>query len=174
MEKLIDLCQHANDEVRRRAFAALEKNAHPSIREFALRELDRGVATGANVGLFIENYQKGDEHRILEAVVLPDDNVQRHWLLMDCVKVLEKHPEAECSKLGGIVYAKTPCSSCRFNAARLLHGKKVAPEWMVEECKYDSVEDIRKLVLMKARSLIESRRHALHENLASQVVSRSS
>ena len=130
----------------RRAFSALEKNAHPSIREFAFRELDKGAVTGASVGLFIKNYQPGDEQRILESIILPDDEVELHWLLMDSVKVLESHPEAECLKLGTIVYAITPCSSCRYYAARLLFGRKAAPSWMMEECKYDSVEDIRKLI----------------------------
>jgi len=145
-EKLIAWSQHADNEVRRRAFAVLAKNSHPSIRKLALRELGKGTVTGAIVGLFIKNYQHGDEQRILESIVLPDDENELHWLLMDAVKVLESHPDADCSKLGPIVYAITPCSSCRYYAARLLHSRRIAPLWMVEECKYDSVEDIRHLV----------------------------
>jgi hypothetical protein len=67
-------------------------------------------------------------------------------LLMDAVKVLESHPDADCSKLGPMVYAITPCGSCRYYAGRLLHNRRIAPSWMLEECRYDSVEDIRHLV----------------------------
>jgi hypothetical protein len=40
---LIELCSHPDQDVRRRAFVALEKNRHPLIREFALARLERGI-----------------------------------------------------------------------------------------------------------------------------------
>ena len=60
----------------------------------------------------------------------PDDECELHWLLMDAIKVLEKNPEADCSRLGVIAYASTPCEHCRFRAARLLVNQQVAPEWL--------------------------------------------
>lgn len=71
--RLIELCGHADDEVQRRAFAALESNTHTLVREFALTELEKGVHDGSIVALFINNYRLGDEHRIMEAMELPDD-----------------------------------------------------------------------------------------------------
>ena len=96
--RLIELCRHGEEEVRRRAFVALELNTHPLIREFALSELETGVQDGSIVGLFINNYCQGDEQRILEAMELPADACQLHWSLMDVIKILEKHPEADCSR----------------------------------------------------------------------------
>jgi hypothetical protein len=144
--RLIELCQHSDAKVRWRAFGALEKNAHRQIRRFALTELAKGVCDGLLVSLFINNYEQGDEQRILEAMELPPDECERHWLLMDVCKVLEKNAAADCSQLGVIVYASTPCESCRFDAIRLLHNQQFVPEWMKEECRYDSCEDCRKLV----------------------------
>ncbi len=144
--RLVELCRHGDEEVRRRAFAALGQNAHPLVREFALTELEKGVRDGSVVALFINNYRQGDEHRILEAVELPDDECQLHWLLMDVIKVLEKNPEADCSRLGVIGYATTPCENCRFYAARLLLNQHAAADWLIEECRYDSGEDCRALV----------------------------
>jgi hypothetical protein len=65
---------------------------------------------------------------------------------MDVIKVLEKNPEADCSRLGVVGYALTPCENCRFGAAQRLLKQRVAPAWLTEECRYDSGEDCRELV----------------------------
>jgi hypothetical protein len=144
--RLIELCRHGDEEVRWRAFAALAQNSHPLVREFALTELQNGVRDGSVVALFINNYRRGDEHRILNAMELPNDECELHWLLMDAIKLLEKNPEADCSGLGVLGYASTPCGMCRFRAARLLVNQNAAPGWLTDECRHDSGEDCRKLV----------------------------
>jgi hypothetical protein len=65
---------------------------------------------------------------------------------MDVIKVLEENPEADASRLGVVGYAETPCGTCRFHAARLLQNRRIAPDWLKEECPYGSGEDCRKLV----------------------------
>jgi hypothetical protein len=146
VDRFIELGQHGDPEVRRRALFALANIEHPLVRAFALPELEHGVSDGSVVGLFIRNYQRGDEHRILEALEFPADSCERHWLLMDLIKVLEANPGADCSRLAVVAYASTPCENCRFLAARLLLGQHVAPEWLVEECRFDSSEETRELV----------------------------
>lgn len=147
--RLIDLCQHTDADVKRMAFNALEKNVHPLIREFALAELRKGMRTGSLASLFINNYQAGDEERMLEAMQSPDDECELHWLLMDVIKVLEQNPEADCSRLGIVAYALTPCENCRLHTVRLLLSQQVAPEWLKEECLHDSCEDCRQLAAKK-------------------------
>lgn len=142
--RLIDLCRHTDAMVTRRAFAALEENSHPAIRKFALSELNSGHSC-AVVALFIRNYEHGDDARILEAMELPDDECELHWLLMDTVKVLEMNPEADCSRLGVVAYALNPCENCRYVAARLLHQRHVAPDWLTDECRFDSGKECREL-----------------------------
>jgi hypothetical protein len=143
--RLVELCRHNDEEVRRRAYGALEQNTHALAREFALAELQAGRFNGDVVSLFINNYQPGDEQRILDAMELPDDADELHWLVMEVVKVLENNPGAGCLPLGVIAYSATPCGGCRYDAARLLHDEQVAPEWMRSECLYDSCEDCREL-----------------------------
>lgn len=143
--ELVSLTQHDNPEVRRWAFNSLENNTHPLIREIAKSELEKGVPDVSALGLFIKNYQPGDEQRILESIELPVDENQLHWLLMDVTKILEGNPKADCSQLGLVAYAMTPCSSCRFLAARLLHDRGVAPTWLSDECRFDSESDAQKL-----------------------------
>ena len=150
--RLVEFCRHSDDEVRQRAFVALELNTHPLIREFALAELQKRLPDDSVVGLFINNYQSGDEQIILEAIELPDNVCELHSLLMDVIKVLETYPEADCSRLGVISYALTPCENCRYHAARHLLKQNVAPEWLIEECRHDSGEDCRKSFLNAGES----------------------
>jgi len=140
--RLIELCHHSDSQVRNWAFNALENNAHPSIRKFAFAELEKGVRDGSVVSLFIRNYEQGDEQLILDAIELPDDDCERHWFLMDVIKVLENNPDADCSQLGIISYASTPCENCRYDSARLLHRQRVAPRWLIEECRFDSCREL--------------------------------
>jgi hypothetical protein len=145
--RLIELCQHADEEVRQRALAALSQNAHALVREFAVSELQQGLRDGRVVSLFINNYRQGDEERIMEALEHPGDECEFHWLLMEARKVLEKNPQADGSRLGIIAYALTPCESCRYCAAQVLLNKQVVPEWLREECRHDSCEDCRVLAV---------------------------
>lgn len=142
----IELCQHSSEDVQWRAFSALEQNANPLVREFALKGLREGLPHRFVVGLFIKNYMDGDERRILESVELPSDECELHWLLMDVIKVLEANPQADCSELGLIAYARTPCQNCRHDSARLLLQQHVAPAWMPDECRFDCDAETQALV----------------------------
>jgi hypothetical protein len=149
--RLIELCGHGHEEVRRWALCALEQNTHPLIREFALVELQRETQERFVAGLFINNYRQGDE-RILETMELPADACQLHWLLMDVNKVLEKNPQADWSRLGLIGYALNPCENCRCDAARLLLKQQAALQWLIEESRHDSSEECRELFAKAAES----------------------
>jgi hypothetical protein len=97
------------------------------------------------LGLFIKNYRSGDEQRILDLAEFPADESQLHWLLRDATQMLEQNPQADCSKLGVVTYALNPCGFCRFFAARMLRDRRVAPPWLIEECRFDSEADTRRL-----------------------------
>ena len=143
--ELISLSQHTDAEVRRRAIGALENNSHPLVRKLAEEELEKGVPDGLALGLFIKNYQDGDEHRILEHAQVPEDAEQKHYFFKDATKILEENPNADCSQLGVATYALIPCSFCRHYAAKLLRDRQVAPAWLIEECRFDVEPDTQKL-----------------------------
>ncbi|MCA9087248.1 MAG: hypothetical protein KDA90_01295 [Planctomycetaceae bacterium] len=142
--RLMGLCQHNDKDVRHLAFKALAQNANEAIRTFGLQQLTSG-ATGSVISLFVKNFEKGDEKRILEAMSLPEDPCELHGLLMSVINVLEANPAADCCSLAVTVYGSTPCQNCRFYAARLLHRQNVAPEWLIEECRFDADENCRQL-----------------------------
>ncbi len=132
--RLVALGLHADATVREQAVNALAQNAHPLVREFALAEL----AKGTSVLLFVNNFERGDEERILAALTLPPDDDGVHWLLRDIVRVLEAHPEADASRLGVLAYAATACGECRSFAAEVLAARGAAPDWLREECQHDA------------------------------------
>jgi len=141
-DRLLELCRHADDEVRRRASYALANLGHPKVREFALAELQRGLPDQSFVKLLKANYQRGDEKLLLDAIDLPVDAWELHGLLSDVIEVLTQNGESDSSQLGIACYASTPCENCRYKAASLLAEKQVAPSWLIEECRFDAYERI--------------------------------
>ena len=141
-DRLLALCRHADGDVRFRASDALAELAHPKIRKFALEELDRGLPDRSFVTLFKANFQPGDEKLLLDAIELPTDACDAHELLMDVIGVLESNGESDSSQLGIACYASTPCQSCRYDAAWLLAEDRVAPAWLIEECRFDVNQEI--------------------------------
>jgi hypothetical protein len=144
--RLIELCRHPDEEIRNRARIALAENSHSSVREFVETEIQKRTVERNVLRLFVKNYRRGDEHRILEAMELPDNACELHWLLMDVIEVLEENAEADCSRLAVVSYASTPCQNCRFDAARLLFKRHAAPPWLIEECPDDAETNTRALV----------------------------
>lgn len=142
--RLIDLCSHDVEKVQWWALSALKNNTHVRVRNFALEQLAI-KATGEVVSLFTRNYEPGDEERILKAMKIDADREKTHRLILSVIEVLEANPNADCQKLGVIAYAETPCQICRCSAAKLFLNRNVAPDWLIEESRYDSDEDTRKL-----------------------------
>jgi hypothetical protein len=142
-ERLLTLLDHEDRKIRSRAFLAISKNSHQSIRKFALDHLRKGATEFGFLKLFIRNSIPGDDALLLEVLQIPDDVHERHWLLRDLRKVLEQNSELKVGELGTIIYGLTPCGSCRRDTCKLLVGRKAAPEWLLEECRYDALEGTR-------------------------------
>jgi hypothetical protein len=145
--RLIELCRHNHEDISHRAYRVLRYHTHPGVREFALRQIDDGRVDSSVVGLFRTNFMPGDERLLFDVLEMPDDVEERHGLLLDVSALLEKNPEADPSLLGLLVYAQTPCSQCRQGAVEVLTKRRLAPSWMLDECRLDCDLDIRKLVL---------------------------
>lgn len=135
--RLLELCNHPDSMVEHRAFAALKKISHPQVRAYALQQLFGDSPNRYIASLFIENYRRGDEHLLLRHLELPDDLDDRHWMLNDLIKLLQKNPVADPFPLGMIAYYHTPCGHCRQDAAKLLLGQSLAPPWLVQEVRSD-------------------------------------
>ncbi len=99
------------------------------------------------LGLFLRNFEPGDEERILEALILPENDDGRHSLLRDALTMLESQPKASCYELAILIYHETPCSLCRACAAQLLSEDERTPDHIMWECQFDACGKSRKLGL---------------------------
>lgn len=158
--RLLDLCRHSDEKVRFRAFTGVAKYKHPTIRRFAISELESGLSNCSLAKLFIENYEPEDESRILDALNLPEDECELHWLLSEICDLLKKHPQADASHLGLVIYAVNPCENCRFDGLKLLQKQQKAPDWMKQEGEFDSNEECRNFVATTGRSEREAEAQA--------------
>jgi hypothetical protein len=142
-EWYLDLLTHPDEEVRRRAVAAVAMNSHPSIRDF-IERAKGDFLDESYLELFTRSFQTSDEEVITS--LLPDgDEHRRHSALYDTLDILERNSQADCSWLGYVIYESTPCGSCRNRAAKLLIERDAAPEWIFAECRFDAEEDTRTL-----------------------------
>jgi hypothetical protein len=60
---------------------------------------------------------------------------------MDVLDVLQDNVEADCSQLGVVAYALTPCGHCRAKAVRLLDRRRASPRWLEDEWRFDSTHE---------------------------------
>lgn len=145
-ERLLALMSHSDYEVRRWAFAAAAMNSHPTIRQFALAHLADLDEQDSIIRLFIRNFQTGDEELLCSQIRLPEDRGRLHWLLMGAKEVLRENPSARGETLALRVYRCTPCAICRQGAVKFLTARRAVPQWLIDECAYDSNPDARSLV----------------------------
>ncbi len=146
-ERLLVLLDHADQQVRERACSALAPNQHPAIRKFAIEHHRRRIAEPGFLKLFIRNCQSGDEDLLLDSLRLPDDPCECHGIVMDLVKLLSANADLPSGGLAIRAYAATPCGACRSDAVEILVARQAAPDWLMEECRWDSVAETRDLVL---------------------------
>ncbi|MEW4488139.1 HEAT repeat domain-containing protein [Thalassoglobus sp. JC818] len=151
---LIDLCQHSDSAVRSAAIAALSMNRNSFIRNFAAEQLSKGSFDVA-IKQFVNNFEVGDESRILKALKFTEGKYEQHSTLMDITKVLEANSHADCSKLALIAYFETPCQLCRSSAARLLRQQNAAPNWLIDEIAFDAEEQCVNLFSDQDSKIIE-------------------
>ncbi|WP_146117637.1 MULTISPECIES: hypothetical protein [Pirellulaceae] len=143
--RLLDLCQHEDEEIKRLALRASANNGHPSVRTFAIEQLTSGSYL-YSLQLFAKNFRSGDEQLIINAIEIPADSDDRHGLLIDILDVIEENTPADVVLLGQVIYFHTPCTICRNAATKVLLQRKQAPKWLIEEVERDADEDARELV----------------------------
>lgn len=144
-ERLIELTTHEHGDVCEWATKALAGNRNPVVRAFALKRLESGLSDGGTIALFKCNYEPGDHHLLESAVAPAGDPADMHDLCWALLDVFSENAVPDGAGLMAFAYEHTPCSTCRERAvARLLTFGR-APPAMIEECRFDSNEDIREL-----------------------------
>ena len=144
--RMLRLADHDDADVRWYSMWALANHRHPAVRRLALERADRGRNQERELRLFRENYVEGDWPRIESALRMPEDVDLAHSLLSDVVDIFGENPGPDAPAPLLLVYEHTRCTICRESAVDLLLDGGQAPSWLLEECRHDCDEEIRRAV----------------------------
>jgi hypothetical protein len=126
-----------------RAINALENVARPEVRQLALRMIEQNNFTGRAVGLLQNNFENGDWQFIEEVSTRKLEPEDLHDLGFSVRAIFKLHPSPDAAGALVNLYEYGPCSMCREDFVELLHDLSGIPDWMLEECQYDSNPRLR-------------------------------
>ena len=143
---LMQLCESENEKLRDIAFEIMGQSPSPKTREFALSLIRSGEDVENGLSLLAKNIRPEDEVLFYEAVkTFPVHRSEWAWhsaftAARDGIKVMRGKPRTDILEY---LYRHQLCGSCREWIVRLMHKKKVLPENILQECRYDSNSDVR-------------------------------
>jgi hypothetical protein len=124
-----------------------ERIADPRIRELLLKLMNVPSRRGDAVELLTSNHEDGDFRIIEHALRGTIDVDDLHSISMGVRHLTKVHCPPDAANSLGFLYENGPCSICRGELVERLSALKSVPEWMREECLFDSNPDTRKLVV---------------------------
>lgn len=143
------------EELRNAAWRALENIRHPAVRSFALNNVANGIRTPENFALMVTNYVPKDAdllEKLLKELISTKDWDCIHTAGWDVFRAFDKdsgipHPK----HLLPLLYEYNPCSYCRESALAYMSKHRMLTKEILEECRYDSNEDIRKMAIKRRK-----------------------
>lgn len=148
--RLLPLASHADREVRTRAIVALSNYQHPEVRRLAIERIGAGRLAESELTLLNKNYQPGDAALIERSIQGPFNVDDLHGVMLDATELFGLHPLAESAAIMLLANEKTPCAMCRYHAVKNLLAAGTAPEWLIDECRFDSYDETRDLAAANA------------------------
>ena len=152
---IIEDIQSNCEELQNAAWSALENIRHPAVREFALNNVDKGIRTPENFALLATNYMPEDGKMMVE--LLREMISQKDWDRIHAAGMDIYRAFRECSgiphpkHLLPLLHEYNPCSFCRESALAYMSKHRMLTKEMLEECQFDSNEDVRKMAVKRLR-----------------------
>jgi hypothetical protein len=156
LSSLWELAHSSNETLAIAACRALHQPDNPDVRALAFELLRREAPLVRALELLVDNIQPGDEallQEILSAQIDNDDYY--HWAASDVLDILRDNRLPEEQKLLFGIYENGRCSICRKYCIKQLMRLDAAPDWLLNEGKYDSDPDIRELCNNPAKAARE-------------------
>lgn len=140
-------------ELQNTAWRALENIRHPAVRVFALNNTASGIRTPENFALLVTNYVPQDAkllEDLMRELIDEKDWDGVHTAGWDTYRAFHKdsgipHPK----HLLPLLYEYNPCSCCRESALVYMSRHRMLTKEMLEECLYDSNDDIRRMAVKR-------------------------
>lgn len=142
---LIDLTESLSLRVSHAALLALAGVKHPDVRTLFERLVQAPEWSVSAVRLLRSNYRDGD-HLIIEKLLNDAADIhQMHDLECALIDVYKNNLGENAMRSLLFAYENGPCSNCRYEIVKLMHELGHLPEWIVQECVFDTRESIRKM-----------------------------
>lgn len=154
-QPIIEDTNSACEEVQNAAWRALENIRHPAVHTFTLNNAANEIRTPENFALLATNYVPEDGklmEELLRELITKKDWDSFHTAGMDIYRAFREgsgipHPK----HLLPILYEYNPCSFCRETALVYISKHRMLTEEMLEECQFDSNDDIRKMAAKRLK-----------------------
>lgn len=147
-QPIIEDTKSACEELRNAAWRALENIRHPTIRAFAISNVASGMRTPENFALLVRNYMHEDAdlmEKLLRELIAAKDWDCVHAAGMNISRTFRKESSIPHPKhLLPLLYEYDPCSYCRESLLMIMSKRRMLTKAILEECQYDSNEDIRR------------------------------
>jgi tRNA(Arg) A34 adenosine deaminase TadA len=144
-EKLFQLAESEDEDIRRAVMKALSNMHDDRVREFALRLLKSMPPNTDALDLLVKNYRQGD-HLLLESS-LPNEGEADvfHGAMMGLLRISSEVRDPNLSGCLLRAYEFSPCSMCRNDAVDKLIKVGGATREVLHECLWDCYGDTRKI-----------------------------
>lgn len=143
------------EELQNTAWRALENIRHPAVRAFAINNAKSGICTQENFALLVTNYAPEDAdllEELLQELIAAKDWDDVHAAGLDIYRAFYKDSGISHPKhLLPLLYEYNPCSFCRESALVYMSKHRMLTKEILEECLYDSNDDIRRMVAKRLK-----------------------
>lgn len=135
----------SNSRVEWAATRALGRIESPVVRDMAVEQMRAGKPSG--VRLLASNYRSGDLAMILPMLRDLTDNDDVHDLGLAILNLTGENDVSveDSTDVLLLLYERTPCSMCRSDVVSRLFKAGRVPDWMADECRFDSDPDTARL-----------------------------
>ncbi len=144
-EYLIEYSKNLNDELRYKAFNALEIIKSEKVHNYAISLFNANIEVSSAITIICNNYHKDDEILIekylktINCFQAKDKNWHSAFLAIEDLIKDNKNVSKNLLKL---IYEKTSCSYCRERIVEKMEKYKLLNSKILEECCWDSNSDI--------------------------------
>jgi hypothetical protein len=153
---LWELARSPDEALAIAAGRVLGQRCEPGTRELAFELLHREPPLLSALEMLVGNIQSGDEALLQEILSAQrDKDNEYHWVASDVLDILRDNRLPEEQKLLLEIYENGRCSICRKYCIKQLIRLGAAPDWLLNEGKYDSDPDIRELCNNPAKATEE-------------------
>ncbi len=144
--RLIELVSRPEHEIGWAAAKALSHVADDAVRATVLDRLKSEPLRKRHILMLTAGYRPGDAAIIEPLLRDTGDEHDTHGIIHAMVNLYERNKLPE--SLGPLlwVYETSTCSNCRRSAVTTLVELGIAPDWLIEECRFDVDAGVREAV----------------------------